>query len=62
MIPELGQFALVIALALALAQGVLGLAGAATHRPALLATARPLAVGLFVFVAGAFAGQKGTKP
>jgi cytochrome c-type biogenesis protein CcmF len=55
MIPELGHFALVIALALALAQSILSFAGAATGRPALLATSRPIAVGQFLFVAGAFA-------
>jgi cytochrome c-type biogenesis protein CcmF len=55
MIPELGHFALVIALALAVAQVVLSFAGARTGRPALLATARPVAIGQFVFVAAAFA-------
>jgi cytochrome c-type biogenesis protein CcmF len=54
-IPELGHFALVIALALSLAQAILGLAGAATNRHALMATARPVATGQFVFVLGAFA-------
>jgi cytochrome c-type biogenesis protein CcmF len=55
MIPELGNFALTIALALAVAQSALSLAGAATGRAALMATSRPIAVGSFVFVAGAFA-------
>ncbi len=55
MIPELGHFALVIAFALAVAQSVLALAGAATGRAALLATARPIATGQFVFVLAAFA-------
>ncbi len=55
MIPELGHFALALALALALAQAILAFTGAATGRAALLATARPLAVGQFVFMAGAFA-------
>jgi cytochrome c-type biogenesis protein CcmF len=54
MIPELGHFALVIALALALAQAVLALAGAATNRHALMATARPIATGQVVFVFAAF--------
>jgi cytochrome c-type biogenesis protein CcmF len=54
-IPELGHFALVVALALALAQAILALAGAATNRAALMATARPIATGQFVFVLGAFA-------
>jgi cytochrome c-type biogenesis protein CcmF len=55
MIAELGHFALVIALALALAQVVLAFSGARTGRAALIATARPIAVGQFVFAAGAFA-------
>jgi cytochrome c-type biogenesis protein CcmF len=55
MIPELGHFALVIALVLAAAQSILPLAGAATHRRTLMATARPIAAGQFVFVLGAFA-------
>ena len=55
MTPELGHFALVIALALAAAQAILPLAGAATGRAALMATARPIAIGQFVFVLGAFA-------
>jgi cytochrome c-type biogenesis protein CcmF len=55
MIPELGHFALIIALALAAALATLALAGAATGRAALLATARPIAVGQFLFVLGAFA-------
>jgi len=55
MIPELGHFALVIALALAIAQSTLSLAGAAAGRHAWMATARPIAVGQFVFVVGAFA-------
>src|SRR5687768_9345095 len=55
MIPELGHFALVIALALALAQGGLAFTGAATGRASLIAAARPIAVGQFMFVVGAFA-------
>ena len=55
MIAELGHFALVIALGLALAQVTLSLVGARTGRASWLATSRPLAVGQFVFVAGAFA-------
>ena len=55
MIAELGHFALVIALALALAQVALSFAGARSGRASWLATSRPLAVGQFVFVAGAFA-------
>ena len=55
MIPELGHFALVIALTLAIAQAVLPLVGAATNRAVLMGTARPIAVGQFLFVAAAFA-------
>jgi cytochrome c-type biogenesis protein CcmF len=53
-IPELGNFALTIALALAVAQAALSFTGAATGRAALMATSRPIAAGLFVFVSGAF--------
>ena len=55
MIPELGHFALVVALALATAQAVLSFTGAATGRMALMATSRSIAIGQFLFVAGAFA-------
>jgi cytochrome c-type biogenesis protein CcmF len=54
-IPELGHFALVIALALAIAQALFAFAGAHTGRASWIATTRPVAVGQFVFVAGAFA-------
>ena len=55
MIPELGHFALVVALALALAQAIFSFAGASSGRARLLAAARPIAVGQFLFVAAAFA-------
>jgi cytochrome c-type biogenesis protein CcmF len=55
MIPELGQFALIVALAIALAQAALSLIGAARGTPGFMAVARPAAQGLFVFVAFAFA-------
>jgi cytochrome c-type biogenesis protein CcmF len=55
MIPELGHFALIVALALALAQAAFGLYGAARGRLALMGAARPIAVGQWVFVVGAFA-------
>ncbi|HSE00616.1 MAG TPA: heme lyase CcmF/NrfE family subunit [Burkholderiales bacterium] len=54
MIPEIGQFALVLALTLALAQCVLPVAGAARGNAAWMAVARPAAQGQFVFVAIAF--------
>ncbi|HRE13320.1 MAG TPA: heme lyase CcmF/NrfE family subunit [Usitatibacteraceae bacterium] len=50
MIPEIGQFALALALFLALAQAFFPLAGAALGKPAWVATARPVAVGQFLFV------------
>ncbi|MFY9314259.1 MAG: heme lyase CcmF/NrfE family subunit [Burkholderiales bacterium] len=54
MIPELGQFALVIAAVIALVQGTLPLVGAAKRIPAFMALARPAAQGQLVFVAFAF--------
>ena len=54
MIPELGHFALILALTLALVQAVLPLAGAASGRAEWMAVARPAAQGQFVFVAIAF--------
>jgi cytochrome c-type biogenesis protein CcmF len=54
MIPELGQFALALALTLALVQCVLPIAGAARSNAAWMAVARPAAQGQFVFVAIAF--------
>jgi cytochrome c-type biogenesis protein CcmF len=54
MIPELGQFALVLALCLALVQSVLPIAGAATGNATWMGVARPAAQGQFVFVAFAF--------
>jgi cytochrome c-type biogenesis protein CcmF len=55
MIPELGHFALILALLLALVQGVLPLLGAARNQPLFMGVARPVAQGQFVFVAIAFA-------
>ena len=54
MIPEIGNFALVVALVLALTQGVLPIWGAARGNSVLMSSARPLAFGQFVFVAIAF--------
>ncbi len=54
MIPEIGQFALILALLLALVQGVLPIVGAARAIPAWMALARPAAQGQFTFVAIAF--------
>ena len=54
MIPELGHFALIVALCIALAQAVLPLVGAARGNLAWMSVARPAAQGQFVFVAIAF--------
>jgi cytochrome c-type biogenesis protein CcmF len=54
MIPEIGHFALILALSLALCQSVMPLLGAHRGDAALMATARPAALGQFVFVATAF--------
>jgi cytochrome c-type biogenesis protein CcmF len=54
MIPELGHFALILALLLAIAQAVFGLGGAARGNLAWLAAARSAVAGQFVFVALAF--------
>jgi cytochrome c-type biogenesis protein CcmF len=54
-IPEIGQFALVLALCLAICQAVLPLAGAATGRNDWMVLARSAATGQFLFVAIAYA-------
>jgi cytochrome c-type biogenesis protein CcmF len=54
MIPELGQIALLLALAVALIQGTLPLAGAARGREQWMALARPAAQTQFLLVAFAF--------
>ena len=54
MTPELGQLALILALLLALAQGILPLIGAWRGNRALMAVARPAAAGQAVFVLMAF--------
>ncbi|MEO7916107.1 MAG: heme lyase CcmF/NrfE family subunit [Dokdonella sp.] len=50
MLPELGNFALILAALLALAQCVLPMIGAQRHDSALMAVARPVVIGQFVFV------------
>ena len=55
MIPEIGNFALIMALSLALIQAVLPLAGAARGIPSWMAVARPAARGQFVFLGIALA-------
>ncbi len=55
MIPELGQFALILALCLALVLAVVPMLGAAVGSSHWMAMARPMAAGQFVFVLVAFA-------
>ena len=50
MIPEIGHFALILALALAILQGVLPMIGAHRNNVAMMSTARTAAVGQLVFV------------
>ena len=54
-IPEIGNFALVVALALALIQGILPIVGAFRGNAVLMNVARPLAFGHFLLVSIAFA-------
>ncbi|MGZ8202144.1 MAG: heme lyase CcmF/NrfE family subunit, partial [Burkholderiales bacterium] len=54
MVPELGQFALALALMTAVVQGVLPIVGAARGNRAWMNLARPVAQGQFVFIAIAF--------
>ena len=54
MIPEIGHFALILALSLALCQGTMPLLGAHRGDAAMMAVARPAALGQFVFVVIAF--------
>jgi cytochrome c-type biogenesis protein CcmF len=54
MIPEMGHFALIVALLVALTQGALPLIGAAFRQPRLMAIARPAARVQFLLVALAF--------
>jgi cytochrome c-type biogenesis protein CcmF len=55
MIGEIGHFCLIVALMLALTQGILPLAGAARGVPGWMAVAQPAAQGQFLFIAIAFA-------
>ncbi len=54
MIPEIGNFALILALLLAITQGTLPIIGAARGIPSWIALARPAVQGQFVFVFIAF--------
>jgi cytochrome c-type biogenesis protein CcmF len=53
-IPEIGHFALILALSLALCQGILPLVGAHRNDAAMMAVARTAASGQLIFVAFAF--------
>ena len=55
MIPEIGQFALILALCIAIVQGVLPLTGATLGIQRWVALAKPAALGQFLFVAIAYA-------
>lgn len=55
MIPELGNFSLMLALCLALVQGSLPIAGSFRGNARWMALARPAATGQFVFISIAFA-------
>jgi cytochrome c-type biogenesis protein CcmF len=50
MIPEIGNFALIVALFLSLIQGAMPIIGAARNNPVMMGTARTLAFGQFVIV------------
>ncbi len=54
MIPELGHFALILALSLAIIQGVIPLVGAYREDKTMMGVARSAAAGQFIFVAFAF--------
>ena len=54
MIPEIGNFALIVALFLSIIQGALPIIGAARNNPVMMSTARTLAVGQFIIVTVAF--------
>ncbi|HNP36506.1 MAG TPA: heme lyase CcmF/NrfE family subunit [Woeseiaceae bacterium] len=54
MIPELGQFALILALSLALCQALIPLAGYFRSDPAMMSVSRSAALGQFLFIAFAF--------
>ncbi|MBY0579886.1 MAG: heme lyase CcmF/NrfE family subunit [Burkholderiales bacterium] len=54
MVPEIGHFCLILALLLALIQGIVPIFGAQQGIPTLTGIARPVAQGQFVFVAIAF--------
>ncbi|MCO6418207.1 heme lyase CcmF/NrfE family subunit [Siccirubricoccus sp. KC 17139] len=55
MIPELGHFALILALALSLAQAAVGLLGAQRAEARLMGAAPPLATGVLLAIGAAFA-------
>ena len=62
MMPELGHFALTLALCMALVQGVLPLASTFSRNANWIATARAAAYGQFVFVAVTNSVSMASKP
>ena len=54
MIPELGHFALILALSLALCQGIIPIVGAQKNDTAMMGVARSAAAGQFIFIVFAF--------
>ncbi len=54
MIPEIGHFALILALCMALAQGILPLVGAHKGIPSWVAVAKPAARGHLLFILVAY--------
>ena len=60
MIGEIGHFCLIVALMLALVQGILPLVGAHRGRNAWMAVAQPAAQGQFLFVAIACSSRAGS--
>ena len=55
MIPELGQYALILALCMAIIQAIVPLVGTFNRTPGWVALARPVAWGQFFFLVIAFA-------
>ncbi|WNL39706.1 heme lyase CcmF/NrfE family subunit [Halomonas sp. PAMB 3264] len=54
MIPEVGHFALILALSMAALQAILPLAGSASRRPLWMAYGAPMAAGQFLFLGAAY--------
>lgn len=50
MIPELGNFALILALCLSVLMAIIPMAGTVTNNPLWMSMARPLSTGIWVFM------------